>query len=494
MFVIIIIVIVFVVLINRMICYPYVAQGDVIGAYIHIPERTEPRPDPVEKRESYTDDNGNNFCLVTYDIAEEIANGSYIAFYKNGKSQGSAFTNLVRSRYFPAISLYMGASVTCNFGPNFKYAPSTTCEPISHLSNTPSQSSSKVSSSNAKPRSTVTSKTFVNAAKESLKEAVKRGHTPKKNRVEQVQNLKSNAKVPSRKAAPKKQDVPSKDVPMDQVNQTIIKKKRSTDRPLTDELSPPRKKLKKETLPKIPKSKKSNAVSEHQLVPTDQPMVGEVTKSVIPDVVQRKNETNQPVNNQPIVQEKVIKNAGGSGDIVSGIVESDKDIKSKVEKVSQSDKVNTAKYAKEPTKARVPTKSHAPPVKKAIQQLNLRAAPTREVKVLEEIPEQPQVKPETQTVIPTSSVVESVDDTTVSTAPTTHFDGQLNVQNSQVNIRANTTRPPQIVEDAATKTESLPPSKDKPQHSAKPSWEAAASNILQPVPQQVQLYSEPTHS
>lgn len=25
--------------------------------------------------------------------------------------------------YFPAIALYMGASVTCNFGPHFKHAP-----------------------------------------------------------------------------------------------------------------------------------------------------------------------------------------------------------------------------------------------------------------------------------------------------------------------------------------------------------------------------------
>lgn len=51
--------------------------------------------------------------------------GSKIVFFKNGVSQGVAFTDIFKGTYFPAIALYMGASVTVNFGPDFKYPPSS---------------------------------------------------------------------------------------------------------------------------------------------------------------------------------------------------------------------------------------------------------------------------------------------------------------------------------------------------------------------------------
>lgn len=47
--------------------------------------------------------------------------GSKIIFFKNGVSQGVAFTDIFKGTYFPAIALYMGASVSVNFGPDFKY-------------------------------------------------------------------------------------------------------------------------------------------------------------------------------------------------------------------------------------------------------------------------------------------------------------------------------------------------------------------------------------
>ncbi|PRP88597.1 hypothetical protein PROFUN_03008 [Planoprotostelium fungivorum] len=50
--------------------------------------------------------------------------GSEIIFYKNGESQGTAFTDLYEGTYYPAASCYMGAIVRFNFGPEFKFPPS----------------------------------------------------------------------------------------------------------------------------------------------------------------------------------------------------------------------------------------------------------------------------------------------------------------------------------------------------------------------------------
>lgn len=47
---------------------------------------------------------------------------SKIEFFKNGQSQGIAWSNIVRGTYFPAVSLYMGAQVSLNFGPKFCYS------------------------------------------------------------------------------------------------------------------------------------------------------------------------------------------------------------------------------------------------------------------------------------------------------------------------------------------------------------------------------------
>ena len=57
----------------------------------------------------------------------KVIEGSKIIFYKNGKYQVEAYTDLVEAKYIPAISLYTLpnpsklAEVKANFGPNFKY-------------------------------------------------------------------------------------------------------------------------------------------------------------------------------------------------------------------------------------------------------------------------------------------------------------------------------------------------------------------------------------
>lgn len=47
-----------------------------------------------------------------------------IRFYKNGRSQGPVFVDMLPAgTYYPAASMYNSASVTFNFGPDFKYPP-----------------------------------------------------------------------------------------------------------------------------------------------------------------------------------------------------------------------------------------------------------------------------------------------------------------------------------------------------------------------------------
>eukprot|EP00736_Rhodelphis_marinus_P007370 Rmarinus@m.79 len=83
---------------------PY-GVGDVIGVLIYLP----PAPDETE-----------------------TIPGSQISFFWNGVPQGVAFRNLPRDRYFPAVSLYMGARVRADFGPTFRYPPppSTAAQPM----------------------------------------------------------------------------------------------------------------------------------------------------------------------------------------------------------------------------------------------------------------------------------------------------------------------------------------------------------------------------
>lgn len=49
--------------------------------------------------------------------------------FKNGESQGVMFSDVYEGEYFPTASLYYGATVTMNFGPDFKYQPSAPARP-----------------------------------------------------------------------------------------------------------------------------------------------------------------------------------------------------------------------------------------------------------------------------------------------------------------------------------------------------------------------------
>ncbi|EPS62539.1 hypothetical protein M569_12252, partial [Genlisea aurea] len=65
-------------------------------------------------------------CLILYEIF--FPAGSEILYFKNGVSQGVAFTDLYGGRYYPVASMYTLPNqspcvVKFNFGPDFQNFP-----------------------------------------------------------------------------------------------------------------------------------------------------------------------------------------------------------------------------------------------------------------------------------------------------------------------------------------------------------------------------------
>ncbi|ELU02273.1 hypothetical protein CAPTEDRAFT_182172 [Capitella teleta] len=103
--------------------------GDVLGLHISLPE---------EEQESLLPNTCKDMPLVKFkshlyyeekDLVSETEkkmqplSGSQMTFYKNGESQGVAFKDVFKGVYYPAISLYKNATISVNFGPNFKHPP-----------------------------------------------------------------------------------------------------------------------------------------------------------------------------------------------------------------------------------------------------------------------------------------------------------------------------------------------------------------------------------
>lgn len=51
----------------------------------------------------------------------KIVPNSKIVFFKNGEAQGEAFVDIYQGAYYPAFSIFRNATISVNFGPNFKY-------------------------------------------------------------------------------------------------------------------------------------------------------------------------------------------------------------------------------------------------------------------------------------------------------------------------------------------------------------------------------------
>lgn len=50
-----------------------------------------------------------------------VLSGSKIIYFKNGVCEGEAFLDINRGSYYPTISIHKSATVSANFGPQFKY-------------------------------------------------------------------------------------------------------------------------------------------------------------------------------------------------------------------------------------------------------------------------------------------------------------------------------------------------------------------------------------
>lgn len=109
------------------------SSGDVVGVLLRIPS------EPVVYEEIKRKDIESVYPplkLSQYQVKQEILpETSSIEFFLNGLSMGIAFTNIYHGKYYPAISLYNGASATLNIGPEFVHSPQgVSISPFSEIS------------------------------------------------------------------------------------------------------------------------------------------------------------------------------------------------------------------------------------------------------------------------------------------------------------------------------------------------------------------------
>jgi len=126
---------------GRLFGEPY-GPGDVITCYIALPSTEIDEGEPVSVKQTAEDPEhpaGPRVNLAAYNKAAgaeaDIHTGSYIAFAKNGHYLGQAFQGLPAGNYFPSVALYMGASVTLNFGPKFAFPQPEECKGFLPMSN-----------------------------------------------------------------------------------------------------------------------------------------------------------------------------------------------------------------------------------------------------------------------------------------------------------------------------------------------------------------------
>nr|CAH7765623.1 unnamed protein product [Callosobruchus chinensis] len=107
------------------------SEGDTLGCMIVLPQNSstkllqntyKDRPLVKFKSHLYYEDKDN--------VQERLKSlrhlpGSKMLFFKNGECQGVAFENVYQGAYYPTISLHRNVTASVNFGPTFKFTPST---------------------------------------------------------------------------------------------------------------------------------------------------------------------------------------------------------------------------------------------------------------------------------------------------------------------------------------------------------------------------------
>jgi hypothetical protein len=105
--------------------------GDVIGCFLYFPPDTSTvdmttlvHLPPIPRTGCIDNDLQTQIYDHQYKLTQVGARmNSFIEFFKNGISQGIAFTEIPVETFFPTISLYNYATTTVNFGPDFAFPP-----------------------------------------------------------------------------------------------------------------------------------------------------------------------------------------------------------------------------------------------------------------------------------------------------------------------------------------------------------------------------------
>ncbi|XP_025828916.1 set1/Ash2 histone methyltransferase complex subunit ASH2 isoform X2 [Agrilus planipennis] len=110
---------------------PGYGEGDTLGFMIMLPEnnKTKRLPNtykdrPLVKFKSHLYYEDKDKELETFKNLRKLP-GSKILFFKNGECQGVAFEDIYGGNYYPCLSLHKTATVSVNFGPNFKHSASS---------------------------------------------------------------------------------------------------------------------------------------------------------------------------------------------------------------------------------------------------------------------------------------------------------------------------------------------------------------------------------
>ncbi|XP_066919596.1 set1/Ash2 histone methyltransferase complex subunit ASH2-like [Clytia hemisphaerica] len=106
-------------------------EGDVLGFHISLvePEAYDSNYLPKTYKDKALIKFKSHLHYEEKDVSEQMdkviqpKKGCKITFFKNGRSQGTAFEDIYGGPYFPAASIYKNATVTFNFGPKFRFKP-----------------------------------------------------------------------------------------------------------------------------------------------------------------------------------------------------------------------------------------------------------------------------------------------------------------------------------------------------------------------------------
>ncbi|PFH33834.1 SPRY domain-containing protein [Besnoitia besnoiti] len=99
-------------------------EGDVIGCFLALHEPNWWLPDPRKDQKLYEFLHAGIMCSPDAPPPCVVNKGAWIEFSINGQRLGRVFEGLIgNGAYHPAVSLYMGAKLKINPGPDFAFPP-----------------------------------------------------------------------------------------------------------------------------------------------------------------------------------------------------------------------------------------------------------------------------------------------------------------------------------------------------------------------------------